>query len=68
MLYLLLLASLLHVPALGVLGEPCGQTVKTHILTQTLTQANPNGNVTQTSAMHEKIQLQRHANKDNILV
>ena len=48
MLYLLLLASLLHVPALGVLGKLCGQTVKTHILTQTLTQVNPNGNVTQT--------------------
>ena len=48
MLYLLLLASLLHVPALGVLGELCGQTVKTHTLTQTLTQVNPNGNVTQT--------------------
>ena len=48
MLYLLLLASLLHVPALGVLGELCGQTVKTHTLTQTLTQTNPNGNVIQT--------------------
>ena len=48
MLYLLLLAILLHVPALGVLGEPCGQTVKLHTLTQTLTQTNPNGNVTQT--------------------
>ena len=48
MLYLLLLASLLHVPALGVLGQPCGETVKTHTLTQTLTQPNPNGNVTQT--------------------
>ena len=48
MLYLLLLAILLHVPALGVLGEPCGQTVKSYTLTQTLTQTNPNGNVTQT--------------------
>ena len=48
MLYLLLLASLLHVPTLGVLGQPCGQTVKTHTLTQTLIQTNPNGNVTQT--------------------
>ena len=48
MLYLLLLAILVHVPALGVLGKPCGQTVKTHTLTQTLTQTNPNGNVTQT--------------------
>ena len=49
MLYLLLLASLLHVPALGVLGEPCGETVQIHTLTQTLTQTNPtNGNVTQT--------------------
>ena len=48
MLYLLLLASLLHVPACGVLGQPCGETVKTHKLTQTLTQTNPNGNVTQT--------------------
>ena len=48
MLYLLLLAILLHVPALGVLGKPCGQTVKTHTLTQTLTQTDPNGNVTQT--------------------
>ena len=49
MLYLLLLASLLHVPALGVLGEPCGETVQTHTLTQALTQTNPtNGNVTQT--------------------
>ena len=49
MLYLLLLASLLHVPALGVLGEPCGETVQIHTLTQTPTQTNPtNGNVTQT--------------------
>ena len=49
MLYLLLLASLLHVPALGVLGEPCGETVQTHTLTQTPPQPNPiNGNVTQT--------------------
>ena len=48
MLYLLLLVILLHVPALGVLGQPCGETVKTHTLTQTLTQTNPNGNVTQT--------------------
>ena len=46
MLYLLLLASLLHVPALGVLGEPCGETVQTHTLTQTLPQPSPvNGNV-----------------------
>ena len=49
MLYLLLLAILLHVPALGVLGKPCGETVKIHTLTQTSTQTNPtNGNVTQT--------------------
>ena len=49
MLYLLLLASLLHVPALGVLGELCGETVQTHTLTQVSTQTNPtNGNVTQT--------------------
>ena len=49
MLYLLLLASLLHVLALGVLGEPCGETVQTHTLTQTSPQPNPiNGNVTQT--------------------
>ena len=49
MLYLLLLASLLHVPALGVLGEPCGETVEIHTLTQVSTQTNPvNGNVTQT--------------------
>ena len=49
MLYLLLLASLLHVPALGVLGETCGETVQTHTLTQKSTQTNPtNGNVTQT--------------------
>ena len=49
MLYLLLLASLLHVPALGVLGKPFWETVKTHTLTQTPTQTNPtNGNVTQT--------------------
>ena len=48
MLYLLLLASLLHLPALGVLGEPCGETVQTHTLTQTLPQSNPvNDNVTQ---------------------
>ena len=49
MLYLLLLASLLHVPALGVLGKPCGETVQIHTLTQTPTQTNPvHGNVTQT--------------------
>ena len=48
MLYLLLLASLLHVPALGVHGQSYGKTVKTHKLTQTLTQTSPNGNVTQT--------------------
>ena len=49
MLYLLLLASLLHVPAFGVLGEPCGETVQTHTLTQTLSQPNPiDGNDTQT--------------------
>ena len=35
-------------PALGVLGKPCGETVKIHTLTQTSTQTNPNGNVTQT--------------------
>ena len=49
MLYLLLLAILLHVPALGVLGKPCGETVQIHTLTQTPTQTNPvHGNVTQT--------------------
>ena len=48
MLYLLLLASLLHMPALGVLGEPCGETVQTHTLTQTQAQPNPvNGYVIQ---------------------
>ena len=49
MLYLLLLAILLHVPALGVLGKPCGETVQIHTLTQRSTQAYPvHGIVTQT--------------------
>ena len=49
MLSLLLLASLLHVPALGVLGQPCRETVQTHTLTQTSPQPSPvNDNVTQT--------------------
>ena len=48
MLYLLLLASLLHLAALGTLGEPCGETVQTHKLTQALPQFNPvSDNVTQ---------------------
>ena len=43
MLYLLLLAILLHVPAFGVLGKPCGETVQIHTLTQVSTQTNLNG-------------------------
>ena len=41
MLYLLLLASLLNLAALGTLGEPCGETVQIHTLTQTLPQHTP---------------------------
>ena len=41
MLYLLLLASFLHLAALGILGEPCGETVQIHTLTQTLPQHAP---------------------------
>ena len=41
MLLWLLLAILLHLASLGTLGEPCGETVQIHTLTQTSPQHAP---------------------------